>query len=291
MTAAPTAPGASGSPGRYPLERETAVVPVEGGAFEGAFGTGWIGDRGPHGGFVAAVMLRAMREAVADPQRRPVFLTASYLEPPRAPAPYRVDVTVERQGRSVSVATARLVQEARPVALATATFSAARPRVEFRDPEMPDVPPPEECPPLDFGEIFGAWRRLPLNRRFEWRLAAGAPLAGGDRADTVGWARFVEPQPVDHLLGAVLADIWMPSVLARVREPVMAPTLQLSVWYCAPLPPPGADGGGDFVLCRFYSPVAAGGFVEEDGEVWSRDGQLLLRSRQLATLTAPLEGR
>ena len=40
-------------------------------------------------------------------------------------------------------------------------------------------------------------------------------------------------------------------------------------------------------LVVFRSQMAADGFVEEDGEVWSRDGRLLAHSRQLALTLSP----
>jgi acyl-CoA thioesterase len=40
----------------------------------------------------------------------------------------------------------------------------------------------------------------------------------------------------------------------------------------------------DWCLAVFRSRLAVGGFVEEDGEVWSRDGVLLAQSRQLAAI-------
>ena len=42
-----------------------------------------------------------------------------------------------------------------------------------------------------------------------------------------------------------------------------------------PLPP-------DWVLGRFSTRTARDGFLEEDGEIYSRDGRLLAQSRQLA---------
>jgi acyl-CoA thioesterase len=41
----------------------------------------------------------------------------------------------------------------------------------------------------------------------------------------------------------------------------------------------------DWCLARFVSRHASHGFVEEDGEIWSRDGRLLAQSRQLALMS------
>ena len=43
----------------------------------------------------------------------------------------------------------------------------------------------------------------------------------------------------------------------------------------APLPP-------DWVLGRFVTRTARDGLLEEDGEIYSRDGRLVAQSRQLA---------
>ena len=39
---------------------------------------------------------------------------------------------------------------------------------------------------------------------------------------------------------------------------------------------------GDYVLGRFWSRLGLGGVWEEDGELWTPDGQLIAQSRQLA---------
>jgi acyl-CoA thioesterase len=80
------------------------------------------------------------------------------------------------------------------------------------------------------------------------------------------------------------ADAWMPAPFARLRAPVAAPTIDLTVHFRAPsvavvLAPE------EPVLAVFRSSTAAGGFFEEDGELWSRQGVLLAHSRQLALLT------
>ena len=68
---------------------------------------------------------------------------------------------------------------------------------------------------------------------------------------------------------------------ALAPQPV--PTVDLTVHFRAPLPHPTMSDD-DFCLVAFRTQVAAEGFVEEDGEVWSPDGILLAHSRQLAAL-------
>ena len=74
-----------------------------------------------------------------------------------------------------------------------------------------------------------------------------------------------------------LCDAWFPAVFSAVEEPLAVPTLDLTVHLRAPLPRPS-----DWVLGSFWTRRARDGFLEEDGELFSRDGELLAQSRQLA---------
>jgi acyl-CoA thioesterase len=76
----------------------------------------------------------------------------------------------------------------------------------------------------------------------------------------------------------MLSDAWWPSPLPRLTRPAALPTIDLTVHFRSP---PVGDG---HVLAVFRSSTSAGGFFEEDGELWSRDGVLLAQSRQLALL-------
>ena len=74
-----------------------------------------------------------------------------------------------------------------------------------------------------------------------------------------------------------LCDSWFPAVFSVVREPLAVPTLDLTVHLRADLPRPG-----DWVLGRFTTRTVRDGFLEEDAELFSADGELLAHSRQLA---------
>ena len=89
------------------FDRATAVSALGEGAWSGAVDGGWFAGRGPNGGYLAAIVLRAMTSELDDPAREPRSLTCHYLRPPAA-GPVRVDDVVERSGRATSTLTARL---------------------------------------------------------------------------------------------------------------------------------------------------------------------------------------
>src|SRR5262249_56274518 len=85
---------------------------------------------------------------------------------------------------------------------------------------------------------------------------------------------------VDHVLVAALTDAWMPPIFTRVDARMGVPTIDLTIHFRAPLP----AGEAGWFLVLFRSQMAADGFVEEDGEVWSADGRLRADSREPARL-------
>jgi acyl-CoA thioesterase len=232
---------------------------------------------------VAAILLRALCEVVGDPARRPRSLTVHYPGAPQV-GPFAISVRVERTGRTAAYLSARATQGDRLIALALAAFSAPFPGEDFSTARMPDVPPPEEIEPVPLtgGPSFA--------ENFEYRFAIGpAPFSGADEALTGGWLRLREPRRLDHVLAAAYSDAWVPAIFARLRNFAIVPTIDLTVHFREPLPLDGA-ADDDLSLAVFRTTKAREGVFEEDGEVWSRDGRLLVQSRQLAAYIPPPEG-
>ncbi|MGH2698695.1 MAG: acyl-CoA thioesterase [Actinomycetota bacterium] len=239
----------------------------------------WWVDRGPHGGFLAALMLRGMRTAVADSSRRIRSLTVHYIAPP-IHGPLELKTAIERVGKSRISVSARLNQEGETKALALAAFSTAWKAVEWTEATMPSVAAAGDLDALRAGE--GVVPRFFEN--FDARPALGDwPFTGSKRALSGGWIRFAEPRPLDDLAVAVFADAWMPSVFTRLKRPLAVPTIDLTVHFRVS-PPPGDPG--NHVLTVFRSETAADGFFVEDGEIWSSTGTLIAQTRQLAVLMA-----
>jgi acyl-CoA thioesterase len=199
-----------------------------------------------------------------------------YLAPP-AEGPVEVSTTIEREGRSLTFVSARLSQGGRLMITALAALARPLSGPEFSDLVMPEVGPPDAAPPLPPNVDAPP----PMSERFDRRpIIGGAPMSG-ERSVSGGWLRLSEPRALDGPLVAALMDAWLPPLLVRATAPVGLPTIDLTVHFRGPLPPPGASPE-DFYLGVFRTQLAAGGFVEEDGELWSADGVLLAHSRQLA---------
>lgn len=260
------------------FDRDTALQRVDDATFTGRLHRRWWIVRGPNGGYLAAVMMRALQERLDDPSRRARSLTVHYLE---APAEGDVTITtgIERSGRSLSTLSATMEQGGRPVAKALAAFSRPRQAAEFNHLVMPDVLPPEDLPALQPME----GQSPPMTANFEMRPAVGAPpFSGAGEAVSGGWLRLRQPRPLDDPELAMLTDAWVPAVFSMMTVLGGVPTVDLTVHFRAALPPDTPPDAHYLVV--FRSRVAADGFVEEDGEIWHRDGTLLAQSRQLAVL-------
>jgi acyl-CoA thioesterase len=260
------------------FDADTTVWRTGDGAIETRIDPGWWVMTGPNGGYVAALLLRGLALAQGDPERTPRSLTIHYTSPPQV-GPASIETRVERMGRSLTTLSGRLLQDGKLCALALAAFSTEREGPEFVNARMPEVLPPERCAPLE--------KRIEIHDRYEQRWAIGAPpFSGSEHALSGGWIRFREPRALDALSVAAFADAFPPAVFSRMRDVTLTggvPTIDLTLHFRSPLP--ASDARPDaWVLAVFQSRVARGGFVEEDGEIWTRDGMLIAQSRQLALL-------
>jgi len=142
---------------------------------------------------------------------------------------------------------------------------------------MPEAPPPEAC------ERIG--RRVEIHDRYEIRWALGSPpFSGGAQALGGGWIRLAEqPGVADAPLVAAYTDALPPAIFGRLPAGSLSggvPTVELTMHFREQLPLAGA-APDDFTLAVFRSKRLHDGFLDEEGEIWSRDGRLLAQSRQL----------
>jgi acyl-CoA thioesterase len=252
------------------FEHDTTVAQDGSGAYACTIGADWwVAAGGPNGGYVAAILVRAL-QARFDTAERPLrSLTIQYQRAPQ-PGPAALEVVAEREGRSVTFARVVASQEGRPFVSAIAVLGRPRESIELADAQPPEVAGPDSVEPVP----PNAEGLPPFARHFDYRPVI-VPAPG--QALTGGWIRLREERPLDQPVVAAMCDSWLPAIFVVPDRPRAAPTLDLTIHLRARLPRPA-----DWVLARICTRTVADGFLEEDAELWAPDGVLLAQSRQLA---------
>lgn len=270
------------------FERDTTATLMSPGKYRVELNDRWWIGPGPNGGYTAALMLQAMTETVleftAGERQQPArSLSVHFLSPPVVGAAVIV-VTIEHQGHATSFISARLMQGGEIKAKAMSVFSAERTGPSFDQTRMPDVPMPEDAKEFDTADapvaVFSQYRAVPV--------LGSAPFTGGPKAETGGWMKLKDEQPMTAVLAAAMLDVWFPAPFATLDQQVFCPTLEYTVHFPRELPVEGAEDP-DWTLVRLTAEEGHDGHFSEDGELWSRDGTLLARCRQMALLRYPKE--
>ncbi len=248
----------------------------------------WRAGRGPHGGYLAAMLLRALIETVADPLRHPRSLTIHYARAPQ-PGPVSIHTAIERQGRSLSTLSARMEQDGSLIALALSAFSVPWSAQEIAELPMPDVAPRD--PEHESGTLLfkGA---PPFTRHLVLQPRIGAVPFTGSQApmEIGGWLGLADARPIDALSLAFFSDALFSPPFIRLSEPATTPTIDLTIHFRTAMPRVVDPDPGELCFARFCSGLIHEGFFEEDGVIWAADGSVLAQSRQLG-IVMPLPSR
>ena len=274
------------------FDRDTAVRRIDAGADDGAqaagealfaadIASGWRAGRGPHGGYLAAMLLRALTAAVDDPERTPRSLTIHYTRAPD-PGPIEIRTTVERKGRSLSTLSARMEQAGRTTALALAAFS-----VPWRAPDANELPMPELAPPdqerISTPKLFKGAPEFTSHLVMQPRVGS-IPFAGSGAPMRIGgWIGLPEERPIDALSLALFCDAWFPPSFIALDSPAISPTIDLTIHFRESIDRCDCDPAA-LCLSVFDTRLLYDGLFEEDGVIWAPDGTVLAQSRQLGII-------
>jgi acyl-CoA thioesterase len=202
------------------------------GRFTASIAPRWMLALVPQGGAVAVLAARAMAAALAGGEQSLRSLTAVFAAPVGA-GPVEIDVTVLRQGRSMSQLTATVRNPGAAAGLtAVAVFGGPRRGFEFTELEPPVVPGPEGLrsfrDPVPEGVDF-AFDREPMPFWFEaleCRPVGGRPPWEPHEpgpADISLWYRLDEPPlrddgRLDPLSALVICDTMPSAVAMRIPD-------------------------------------------------------------------------
>ncbi len=263
------------------FDRDTAVAYEGDGVFAATIAPGWRAGRGPHGGYLAAMLLRALVETVGDSARTPRSLTIHYTRAPEL-GPIEIRTTIEREGRSLSTLSARMEQGGKLTALALAAFS-----VPWEAPSAHELPMPTLDPPdLERRSTPKLFKGAPeFTRQLVMQPRVGAvPFAGSGAPMRIGgWIGLPEPRPVDALTLALFCDAWFPPSFIALDAPAISPTVDLTIHFRQAISECDCDPA-DLCLSVFDTRLLHDGLFEEDGVIWAADGTVLAQSRQLGII-------
>lgn len=270
------------------FDRGIAVRERGEGVYDADLDPGWQVGAGINGGLLLAVAGNALSHRFAPSHPHPVSISAYYLSASQAgPAVLRTETV--RHGRTMSTGQVSLVQSdahGEPVerirALATYGDLDALPDDVHTSATPPELAPPEECLGAELAPASFRTNASLLDR-FDLRLdpscvgwAVGEPSG---RGLLKGWLRMADGREPDPLLLLLAVDA-LPPVTFDLGLPGWAPTLELTAHLRA-RPAPG------WLRVVHSTRNYAGGFLEEDAEVWDATGRLVAQSRQLARAPRP----
>ncbi|MFI9582420.1 thioesterase family protein [Streptomyces sp. NPDC052236] len=264
------------------FDRDTAVTLRSPGVYDVELSAGWTILHAVNGGYLLALLGRALGDALPHPD--PFTVSAHYLTASQ-PGPAVIRTEVVRAGRTLSTGQAALFQYAddgteveRIRVLASYGDLAALPddvRTTAQPPAMPDR---QHCLGPSDGpapEIEGS---SAITERIDIKLdpatvgwAVGAPSGKGEMR---GWFALADGRDADPLSLLLTVDA-LPPTSFELGLKGWTPTVELTAHIrCRPAPGPLRV----FLTTRNL----AGGFLEEDAEVWDSADRLVAQSRQLA---------
>jgi len=254
------------------FQKDIAVTKNEDGSYQGKVTDDWSVNGVPNGGYLMALMGNAILEQ--SERNAPVLFTANYLGR-TSPGEARVSSEMMVQSKQFDRVQASLHQGEKERIRAMVTLMDeydldAETRYES---VPPAVKPRTECQkmiPFPQYSIFTNTVSLIEPSSFGW-MSGNLAQSSEHR----GWFRLKDEQPWDALSIMLAADAFPPPLLASQGLVAWVPTIELSV-QIRRIPT------SRWLKCVFTSKYITGGLVEEDGEIWDEDGNLVAISRQLA---------
>ncbi|MGW8379598.1 thioesterase family protein [Streptomyces sp. ODS28] len=265
------------------FDRDTAIRPRAGhpGVHDVDLSPGWAIGHVLNGGYLLAVIGRALGEHLEHSD--PFTVSAHYLTA-TAPGPATVRTYTARTGRTLSTGSASLFQTdaggndvERIRVLATYGDLAGLSESVRTSAKPPHIPPMEQC----FGQRDnpgGADAGPEMGKRLDLRLdpatcgwAVGAPSGAGEMR---AWFELADGRDADPLSLLMTVDA-LPPTAFELGLSGWVPTVELTVHVRA-RPAPGP------LRVAITTRNHAGGFLEEDVEIWDTADRLVCQSRQLA---------
>lgn len=276
----------SGAPPRlYELDASMPIADDGEGRWRSLAGRAYGNRVGPYGGWIAALLMRAILEQ--RPQGEPLSLTVTYLGGCKD-GELKGTTRLLRRSRTNEHWTAEFSDTEAPVAHAVATFGIRRPTVS-----LGDLPPPLPAPDPATIPVRPKFPGAPgFFDRFDVRIFEGNPFGPGGRPSNTksrAWVKDADGRPLDYVSLASHADAPVPRIFLKTGAPGMTATMSMSVYFHA-TQAAFEEAGGDFILVEAECRHGHDGFHDQTAHIWTRSGTLLATTEQVVWYNAKGEG-
>ncbi|MER7044229.1 thioesterase family protein [Streptomyces jumonjinensis] len=264
------------------FDRDTAVTRRAPGVYDAELSAGWTIIQAVNGGYLLALLGRALADAL--PHSDPFTVSAHYLSA-SVPGPAVIRTDVVRTGRTLSTGQASLLQyDENGAEVERIRVLAAYGDLDGLTDDVhtsavpPRMPPYERCLGASDGPpppVPGSSAILDrLNLRLDPATVGWAVGAPSGKGEMRGWFGLADGRDADPLSLLLTVDA-LPPTSFELGLKGWTPTVELTAHVrCRPAPGP--------LRVAITTRNLAGGFLEEDAEVWDSRDRLVAQSRQLA---------
>jgi len=258
------------------FEQDTAIEQIASDRWRAEFRRGWRIGKTMNGGYVLAVIARALRAAL--PHTDPLSINGFYMAPCQL-GDCEIVVEVLKAGRGTSFGSASLYQNGELKVRATGAYTDL---AQLKGETWLGSAPPEARP---FDEVAAlSAQALEIHERIDMRLLEGYEVfergAVTGTGEFIAWLQHRDAAPFDTIDLVMLSDIMPPPPFTLFGPFGWVPTIELTV-QCRAKPVPGP------VLGRLKSRHLTESIIESDADLWDSEGNLVALARQTMKVRLP----
>ncbi len=252
------------------FDTDLEIKQIESQIFEVSLTDRWSINDTPNGGYVLAVVVKAMLIFV-DKKSTPI-ITANYIARCR-PGKALAHVELISQTRNFTRVMVRLTQKGKEKVRVLGTFSSgvngmAQTEYDGGPPDIVSFESALQVPVMSQNSLFDQ-----IDLRLDPSCARWISGEGSHPMEFKGWVSLKDKRKMDIPSILLFADSYPPPVFVAYGPKAWVPTIELSV-NIRKVP------DATVLMGTFKTRFISSGLVEEDGELWDENGDLVAISRQ-----------
>lgn len=260
----------------FPLDTATELTALSDGRRQSNGGAAYWNFQSAFGGWALALAFSAIQQA--KPQVGMLASTSAAFMKPLPEKGLVVDIRMLREGRRTNfLRTEFFADEASqaPIFAADMVFSDLRDKALDYTTDFPAVKEPAVSVPIPNspGPKFLS--------KYEQRVALGKPFSKQERPHSAVWVRDTSERPWDEKALLAVSDTPMPRTFFLDTMPRFGATVSYDLHVLCSREDLAAQGS-DFLLAEVNSDRVGRGRFTQTTRIWSKSGQLLAVSNQLA---------